>query len=66
MFNIFGEHERLNEISPMLLDKYVKKVRNKLKKMALDNGFVLPFAFNGFAHMKPYDQQFQDNSVDEV
>lgn len=65
MHTVFTEHERLNEISPILLDKQVKKVRSKLKKRALDNGFVLPFNFNGFQHMRPYNEQFEDNEEDE-
>ena len=63
--NIFTEHERLNEISPVLLDKHVKKVRSKLKKRAIADGFVLPFNFNGFQHMKPYNEQFENNSEDD-
>ena len=64
MNSVFAEYDRLYEISPILLDRFVKKVKSKLKKRTFDNGFVLPFYLNGFAHLESYVWE-NNNSDDE-
>jgi hypothetical protein len=63
LMSVITEHERLNDISPSLLKKHVSALKKKINKNALDHGFVLPFSFNGFQHMRVYDETFEDNSV---
>ena len=63
MNSIFAEYERLYEISPILINSFVKKIKQKLKKRNFDNGFILPFYMNGFHHLQSY--VWEDNSETE-
>ena len=59
MVSVFAEYDRLFEISPILIDKFLKKVKSKLKKRTFDNGFVLPYYMNGMQHTNTYGEGYE-------
>ena len=63
LLSVSAEYERLYEISPPLLDKFIKDIKRKFKKRQL-NGFVLPFYMNGFVSVNRYGA-FEDNTDDD-
>lgn len=65
MNSIFSEYNRMTEISPILLEKFIKNVKNKLKKRTFDNGFILPYYLNGYQHVHTYGTEWEENTVDE-
>jgi hypothetical protein len=64
MLSVYSEYDRLYETSPILLDKFLKTVKKKLKRREV-HGFVLPFYMNGFQHVVSYDEPFEDNTEDD-
>ena len=63
MLSVFSEYDRLYEISPPLLSKFIKHIRNKLQNTDL-NGFKLPFYMNGVERVEKYDEhsEFDNNT----
>jgi hypothetical protein len=62
---VYSEYDRLYETSPILLDKFLKTVKKKLKRREV-HGFILPFYMNGFQHVVSYaDEPFEDNTEDD-
>ena len=57
--SVFSEYDRLSEISPLLLKHFIRNVKSKLNSRILDDGFVLPYYMNGFAHCKRYDEGYE-------
>ena len=64
--SICSEYDRLYEISPPLLNRFVDRMTRKLQGM-VTNRFKIPFYLNGYKHMQTFtlDHEFQDNSLDD-
>jgi hypothetical protein len=61
--SIFSEYDRLYEISPPLLSKFIKHVRKKLRGQDM-NGFKLPYYMNGVERMVKHDE-YEDNTFED-
>jgi len=61
---ICSEYDRLYEISPPLLNKFVDKMTKKLQSL-VTHRFKIPFYLNGYKHMETFEE-FQDNSDDDI
>ena len=64
--SICSEYDRLYEISPPLLNKFVKRMTKKLQGL-VNQRFQIPFYLNGYKHFESFhvDPEFRDNSYDE-
>lgn len=60
---ICSEYERLYEISPILLPRFIKKLSKKLHKL-VSRRFKIPYYMNGFAHVNTFnsDDEFDNNT----
>ena len=66
MNSAFAEYNRMFEISPILLEKFIKHVKKKLKKRTFDNNFILPYYLNGFQHVRTYGNEvWEENTVED-
>ena len=66
---VCSEYDRLYEISPVLLSRFIDKMTKKLRGLVTDR-FKLPYYLNGYSHMQTFgtileDGQFEDNSIDD-
>ena len=66
MTNLLAEYNRLYEISPPLLRRFVDKMCKKLQGLVLDR-FKIPFYMNGYRHCASFQdgQEFIDNSLSD-
>ena len=65
LMTIFSEYDRLYEISPPLLSKYIKHIKKKVFKTNINN-FKLPFYMDGFTHVQRYgEDEYDDNTSDD-
>ena len=62
--NLLAEYNRLYEISPPLLRRFIDKMCKKLQALVLDREFRVPFYMNGYKHCGSYreGQEYIDNS----
>jgi hypothetical protein len=65
MLNVFASYERLYEMSPPLLSKFIKSMKKKLKGRNLQE--ILPFYMNGIDRVVTYeDYDFENNTDDDL
>ena len=63
---VCSEYDRLYEISPVLLSRFIDKMTKKLQGLVTDR-FKQPYYLNGYSHMQTFgaEEQFDDNSVED-
>ena len=63
LLSVFSEYDRLYEISPPLISKFIKHIKKKVIKTNQQN-FKLPFYMDGFVHVTRYDE-YENNTASE-
>lgn len=63
MATIVSEYERLYEISPPLLARFIDKMCKKLRSLVTER-FRIPHYMNGYHHCASYHEGFDDNSIE--
>ena len=63
LVSMIAEYDRLYEISPPLLNRFVDKMCKKLQSLVTDR-FKIPFYMNGYRHCQSFTG-FEENTEDE-
>jgi len=63
LVSMIAEYDRLYEISPPLLNRFVDKMCKKLQSLVTDR-FKVPFYMNGYRHCQSFTG-FEENTEDE-
>ena len=64
MTTVISEYDRLYEISPPLLARFIDKMCKKLQNLVTDR-FRIPHYMNGYHHCSSYHDGFVDNSISD-